>query len=214
MKRILTLFIAVVFACIGIHAQQAELRKAAINRYKNASTLTAHVTLTRHNAALTQDAVTKGYFYYKKPNSESMVFKNTKDMLLAVGNTYTMVKGGKQRVTKANGTGNNPFEVLRDIFTNLFTADSNAKLTNMATVKMQKQGHTCTMTIMPNVANAKAKRRMMYTSCVVTIDMKSAEIHSLRINERGGNYTQYDFSNYVINADVNNNVFSTQIVKK
>lgn len=198
----------------GIHAQQAELRKAAISRYKNVSTLTAHVTMTRHNAALTNDVVTKGEFYFKSPNSESMVFASTKDMLLAVGETYTMVKGGKQRAIKANSTGNNPFEVLRDIFTNLFAANGSTNLSKMASIQMQKKGNNCIMTVTPNVTDSKAKRRMMYTSCVATIDMKNAEVKTLRINERGGNYTQYDFSGYALNASVDNSVFNTKIVKK
>lgn len=199
MKRILTLLFSVLLMGMGVHAQQAELRKTAVNRYKNVSTLTAQVKMTRHNAALTQDAVTKGEFYYKKPNTESMVFKSTNDMLLAEGNTYTMVRGGKKRAVKANGTGNNPFEVLRDVFTNLFVKEGNSPLTNMAAVKLQRQGNVCTMTLLPHAASAKAKRRLMYTSCMVTIDMKTAEIRTLRINERAGNYTQYDFSNYVLN---------------
>ena len=201
---------AVMFAVVGIQAQQAELKKAAVARYKNATTVTANVTMTRHNAALTQDAVTKGYFYYKKPNTESMVFKTTKDMLLADGTVYTMVKSGKKRSVKANNTGNNPFEVLRDILTRLFTADANAKLTNMATVQMKKQGTTCTVTVTPSTTDKKALRRFMYTSCVMTIDMKQAEIRSLRINEKAGNYTQYDFSNYVLNATLPSTAFSTK----
>lgn len=201
---------AVMFAVVGIQAQQAELKKAAVARYKNATSVTANVTMTRHNAALTQDAVTKGYFYYKKPNTESMVFKTTKDMLLADGTVYTMVKSGKKRSVKANNTGNNPFEVLRDILTRLFTADANAKLTNMATVQMKKQGTTCTVTVTPSTTDKKALRRFMYTSCVMTIDMKQAEIRSLRINEKAGNYTQYDFSNYVLNATLPSTAFSTK----
>lgn len=201
---------AVMFAVVGIQAQQAELKKAAVARYKNATSVTANVTMTRHNAALTQDAVTKGYFYYKKPNTESMVFKTTKDMLLADGTVYTMVKSGKKRSVKANNTGNNPFEVLRDILTRLFTADATAKLTNMATVQMKKQGTTCTVTVTPSTTDKKALRRFMYTSCVMTIDMKQAEIRSLRINEKAGNYTQYDFSNYVLNATLPSTAFSTK----
>ena len=212
MKRLLSLWAAILLFGLGIHAQQAELKRAALNRYKNVSTLVAQVKMTRHNAALTQDVVSKGYFYYKKPHTESMVFKTTKDMLLAEGSTYTMVKGGKRRVTKANGTGNNPFEVLRDVFANLFVADGNAQLTHMATVKLQKQGNTCTMTILPHASNNKAKRRMMYTSCVVHIDMKTAEIRTLCIYEKAGNYTQYDFSNYVLNKEVSSSVFNTQIL--
>lgn len=211
MKRFITLFLIAILSCTGISAQRAELRKAA-ERYKTAKTLIADVKQTRHNAALTKDAVTRGHFYYKKPNSQSMVFKETKEMLLAVGNTYCMVKNGKKRTTKANGNGYNPFEVLQDVFRNLLSADEKAKLTDMANVKLKKQGNACTITITPVATDAKAKRRMMFTSCVATVDLKTGELRSLRINERGGNYTQYDFSGYVFNAEVSSSVFDVRIV--
>lgn len=206
MKRLLTLFIAATLVCIGAMAQRADIRKAA-ERYKNATTLTANVTQTRHNAALTKDAVAKGYFYYQKPNSLSMVFKDAKEKLVATGNSFVMIKNGKQHVAKAKGKGNNPFETLREVFRNLLSADDNASLSDMADVKLSKQGNTCTITITPNVTDAKAKRRMMFTSCVVTFDLKAAEVRRLRINEKRGNYTQYDFSNYVFNAKVSSSAF-------
>lgn len=112
MKRLFSLLALILLFGLCIHAQQAELKKVALSRYKNVSMLTAQVKKTRHNAALTQDVVSKGY------------------------------------------------------------------------------------------------------SCVVTIDLKSAEIRTLCIHERAGNYTQYDFSNYVLNKEISNSMFNTQIVKK
>ena len=47
----------------------------------------------------------------------------------------------------------------------------------------------------------------MFTSFVVTIDQKAGELRSLRMNEKGKNYTQYDFSNFQLNAPVNDSVF-------
>lgn len=211
MKRLFTLFITAVFVCTGISAQRADIRKAA-ERYMKARTLTTNVKQTKHNAALTKDVVTNGHFYYKKPNSQSMVFKESKEMLIATGNTFVMVKDGKQHVAKAKGKGNNPFEILQDVFRNLLSADDNAILTDMADVKLEKKGNACTITITPTATNAKVKRRSMFTSCVVTIDLKTAELRSLRINERGNNYTQYDFSNYVFDAKVSNSVFDARTV--
>ena len=52
----------------------------------------------------------------------------------------------------------------------------------------------------------------MFTSCVAVIDLKAAELRSLRINEQGENYTQYDFSNYVFDAEVSSSVFDIQTV--
>jgi outer membrane lipoprotein-sorting protein len=60
--------------------------------------------------------------------------------------------------------------------------------------------------------DAKAKKRAMFSSCVATVDLKSAELRKLRINEKGSNYTQYDFSNYQLNADFSASVFETNSV--
>lgn len=213
MKRLFTLFITAVLVCTGMSAQRAELRKVA-ERYKDANTFTATVRQTRHNAALTKDAVTNGRFYYKKPDNQSMVFKDTKEMLLATGNTFVMVKKGKKYRAKANAKGSNPFEILREVFRNLLSTNDNAALANMADVKLEKKGNnTCTITIVPTAAKgSKAKRKTMFTSCVATVNLKTSELRSLRINEQRGNYTRYDFSNYAINAEVSNSVFNTNIV--
>ncbi len=211
MKRLFTLFITAILVCIEVSAQRADIRKAA-ERYKTVSTLIANVTQIHHNVALTKDIVTEGHFYYKKPNNQSMIFQNSGEMLLAVDNTFVMVKNGKQHIAKTKGKNSNPFKILQEVFRNLLSSDDNAELTNMADVKLEKQGNTCTITITPIVTDSKTKRRMMFTSCVATIDLKVAELRRLRINEPGGNYTQYDFSNYIFNAEVSSSVFDTRTV--
>lgn len=210
MKKLFTLFITALFVCTGISAQRADIRKIA-ERYMKTNTLITNVKQTKHNAALTKDMVTDGHFYYKKPNNLGMVFKESEEILIAIGNTFIMVKNGKQHVAKAKGKGNNPFEILQDVFRNLLSTDD-VQLTDMADVKLETQGNTCTITITPTATGAKTKRRSMFTSCIVTIDLKAAEPRSLRINEQGENYTQYDFSNYVFDAEVSDSVFDTRTV--
>lgn len=210
MKKIFIL--SALLICTGLSAQRADIRKAA-ERYKNANTVITNVTQTRHNTAIAQDMTALGHFYYKKPNCQSMVFQDAKEMLLAVDNTFVMVKDGKQRMARAKGKGNNPFEVLQSVFRNLLSADDDASLSELADVQLTKQGDICTVTIIPTVTDPKVKRRMMFTSCVATIDLKTAELRSLRINEQGGNYTQYDFSNYLFNAEVSDSVFDVSAVQ-
>ncbi|WP_102406779.1 LolA family protein [Parabacteroides bouchesdurhonensis] len=210
MKKIF--IISALLICTGLSAQRADIRKAA-ERYKNANTVITNVTQTRHNTAIAQDMIAQGHFYYKKPNCQSMIFKDVKEMLLAVDNTFVMVKDGKQRTARAKGKGNNPFEVLQSVFRNLLSADDETSLSELADVKLTKQGDICTIIITPTVTDSKVKRRMMFTSCVATIDLKVAELHRLRINEQGGNYTQYDFSNYLFNAEVSDSVFDVNAVQ-
>ena len=187
------IWVVVVLACQMLSAQQAELHKAA-ERFRGIRSLKMNVVQTRHNVTLIKDITTSGHFFYQEPNRCSMVFPDAKEMLLAVDDTFVMVRDGKQHVAKAKGQGNNPFEVLSEY----------------ADVKLSRQGNSCTITIFPKEKNIKSKRRMMYTSCIVIVDLKAAELRSVRIYERGENYTQYDFSNYIINAEIDTNAFDVQ----
>ncbi len=199
----------IVFACQLLSAQQAELHKAA-ERFRGIQSLKTDVIQTRHNAALIEDLTTSGHFYYQEPNRCSMVFADIKEMLLAVDDVFIMVKEGKQHITKAKGLGSNPFEVLSDVFRKLLSTDENINLSEFADVSLSKQDDSCIITISPIVTNAKAKRRMMYTSCVAVVDLKAAELRCVRIHEKGENYTQYNFSNYVFNAEIDTKAFDIQ----
>ena len=210
MKRSYILF-AVLFACQLLSAQRAELYKAA-ERFKDVHALKTDVTQTKHNAALTEDISASGHFFYQEPDRCSMVFADIKEMLLAVDDTFVMVRDGKQHVAKAKGRGNNPFEVLSDVFRKLLSADEKADLSELADVSLSRKGDFCTITITPATTSNKTRRRLMYTSCIATVDLKAAELRSVRIYERGENYTQYDFTNYVFNAGIDADVFDIQSV--
>ena len=55
--------------------------------------------------------------------------------------------------------------------------------------------------------NEKEKRRLMFTSFVLTLDNATGRLLSLRMNERGENYTQYDLSSHQPGAAVGDAVF-------
>lgn len=208
MKRFFTLMLSVLLIGMTASAQQSEMQKTVASHFKSLNSATAIVTLTRHNAAIAKNSVSKGTFYWKKPHSQSMIFKETNERLIAVGNAYTMVMGKKARTIKAKGMGNNPFEILTDIYAGIFAGKS--QLTSQANVAVAKHGNTYVLTVTPKATDAKAKRRLMFTSFVVNIDAKSGDVQRLRINEKAGNYSQYDFSGFSYNANVNNSVFSVK----
>lgn len=208
MKKTFITFFILLLACFTASAQQTELCKAVTSHYNGLNSFSATVKLTRHNVAITNDDVTKGHYYWKRPNQQSMVFPDTKEMLLATGTAYTMVKGGKQRTVKAKAMGNNPFEILTDIFTHMMSGDAKT-LTNQANVSVAKQGTSFLLTVTPETTDAKAKKRLMFTSFTVLID-NAGNMTRLHINERGGNYSQYDFSAYSLNANINSKIFTTK----
>lgn len=206
MRRLMILFLTALFACASLFAQKAEIQQA-VERYKNMKTLTAAVTWTRHNAAVTQDVVTQGHFYFKKPGRMCMTFNDGKDMLLMDGSTFAMVTDGKKSVAK--GEGSNQFESLLAVFKCLVSGgDADVDLSELADVDITKRDNICTLTIIPLVPDEKAKRKQMFTSFVLTLDLKLSELKSLRMNGRGGNYEQYDFSGYVFDGAVSDSVFN------
>jgi hypothetical protein len=49
---------------------------------------------------------------------------------------------------------------------------------------------------------------MMYKSFVVVLDTKAGELKSIRLNEKGTNYTLYEFGKFTVNGAVSDAVFS------
>lgn len=209
MKRLSILFFAVILAFTTLSAQEADIRKVA-EKYKGVNTLTAAVTQTRHNEAVSGDMVAKGYFYYKH-SLMSMVFSKEKEMLMTDGKTFVMIRDGKTRTAHGKGKGNNPFETLLRVFRNIFSGKAcDDSLAGIADVKLTEQAGVCTITVTPVIQNDKEKRRMMFSSFVAVVDLKSAELRSLCIHEKGKNYTRYDFSNYLPGVNISDDVFDPQ----
>lgn len=211
MKRFSILFFTAVLAFTSLSAQEADIRKVA-EKYKNVNTLTASVTQTRHNEAVSEDVVANGFFYFKN-TFMSMVFSEEKEMLVTDGKLFVMVREGKTHTARGKGKGNNPFEILLTVFKNIFSGKTcDDSLTEVADVKLAKKAGFCTVTVTPVIQNEKAKRRMIFRSFVATVDLTSAELCSLCIHEKGGNYTRYDFSDYLSDVEISDSVFDPQSV--
>lgn len=201
-------FLIFTFAFIpcASNAQDAEMMQKAQEKFKNMQTLTADVTMTKHNTMVTKDVTSQGKFYFKKPSKLCMTFNAGQDMLLMDGQVFTMVNDGKKQ--SVNGGGNSQFEALKTLMQSFSAGqETEIDLSEIADVDMEKAGDLITMTITPIVTDPKQKRKMMFSSFIVKLDAKKSELKSIRLNEKGQNYTQYDFSNFKLNATVDESVF-------
>ena len=189
-KSILLLFLFA-FSPIAIMAQQADFQKA-VARYKNAKTVTANVTKRAHKDAVATDAVTKGTFLMKAPNEVSITMEGGKDQLIMEGNKFTMVANGRKH--KTDSQKNSQFASFQTVFESILSGGTKS-ISQLKDLTRQKNGTLLVLTITPQPGSKKEARRMMFTSFVLTIDTKSSEIRSLRMNERNG-YTEYTFSGY------------------
>lgn len=183
----IVLLIICIFQCIGAKAQ-------------NINTVSAKVIKTEHNALLTKDTSTDGYFYYKYPNKMCIRLNNKKDMLLMDGNTYTLMEDGEKSIAK--GKIMELFNVLQNVLRDIICNNPIADVTLCEAAQIDKNGNTITIT--PKI-NTKNRRRIIFTSFVIEFDKNS--LKSIRMNKTGENYTQYDMYDYTINCNINDNVF-------
>ena len=190
MKRlllILTLLCQLTF-CVD---QQADFQKA-VARYKNASNVTATVTKTTHKQAVAKDITSKGNLTMKRPATVSIVMDGGKDQLLMEGSTFTMVVKGKKHVTSSEK--NVQFASFQTVFESILSGGQK-DISKLGDLTVNKQGGNLVLTITPKADSKKAARRMLFSSFVMTIDTKTSELKSLRMNERAG-YTEYTFTGF------------------
>lgn len=203
MKKLIALLL-VLLPCLALTAQEADIRRLA-EHYADVQTLFATVTRTRHNVLLAQDEVTRGHFFLKKPGKMCLSFDDNKDMLLMESGTFTLVEQGRRTVAK--GRNGQVLGALGSVLRGLF-ADGSYVPDEAATVTVEQSGNRCILTVTPLLKNAKEKRRLMFTSFVLTLDNASGRLLSLRMNERGENYTQYDLTSHQPGAAVSDIVFT------
>ena len=190
MKRLFLLIALLCQLTISV-AQQADFQKA-VAKYKTAKTVTATATKTSHKNAVADDAVSKGTLLMKAPAEVSITMEGGKDQLLMQGSTFTMTVKGKNHTTSSEK--NTQFRSFQTVFESILSGGAK-DISKLGDLTTSKQGNTLQLTITPQADSKKAARRMMFSSFVLTIDTKTSELKSLRMNERGG-YTEYRFSGY------------------
>ena len=143
-----------------------------------------NVTRTRHQAALTTDAVTTGTLTIRKPDYICISTDGGRDQLLMDGTKFTMTMGGNQHETDSQ---QNP---QFDTFQKVLHAVINAQpIPECEDLTVETKNGQRTITIMPSTK----KKRQMFTSFVLVIDEKTSAFRQLRMNERADNYINYDF---------------------
>jgi hypothetical protein len=161
----LTVLLLIIFAC----------------RFSAAEAQT--VTRTRHQAALTTDAVTTGTLTIRKPDYICISTDGGRDQLLMEGTKFTMTMGGKKHVTDSRR--NAQFATFQKVLNAVINGQPVTKGEDMT---IATKNGLQTITITP-----AAKKRQMFTSFVLVVDAKTSDFRQLRMNERGGNYVNYDF---------------------
>lgn len=142
------------------------------------------VTRTRHQAALTTDAVTTGTLTIRKPDYICISTDGGKDQLTMEGTKFTMTMGGRQHVTDSRK--NAQFATFHTVLKAVINQQAIPQGDDMTVVT---KGSTTTVTIVPT----GKKKRQLFSSFVLSVDAKSRALRTLRMNGRGEDYTEYQF---------------------
>lgn len=201
MKKTLSTLLLLLVSTVLL-AQNAQYQKA-VAKYKTVSSLTATAVKTKHKSSVAKDAVAQGTLYVKKPSKVLITTNGGKDALLMNGTNFTMTVSGRK--FKTNSTQNPQFKTFQNVLESIFTGGS-IDLSKNSDVEITKSGNNVVLTITPNVDKKNAKRQL-FTSFVLTIDSKTSELRTLRMNEKKGNYTEYKFSGYQFGATVSDSQF-------
>lgn len=177
-------------------AQSQDFKKA-VAKYKNVSSLTATATRTVHKAGSAKDKVVAGTLSVKKDGKVAIV--NGKDALIMNGNAFTMKKGPLK--AKTNAATDTRYKTFHDVLEAIFNGGQ-TDLTKNSDVKIAKNGTNVVLTITPT-----STKKLMFSSFIITIDGKAQEMRSIRLNQKGGSYTEYVFSGYKLGASVDEKLF-------
>ncbi len=140
------------------------------------------VTRTRHQAALATDQVSTGTVTIRTPEYICISTDDDKDQLIMDGTKFTMSMGGKKHVTDSKK--NKQFGAFHDVLVAVING-KDVPANDELTVNVQNGQKTITIT-------PAKKKRQMFTSFVLVVDAKTSAIRQLRMNERAGNYINYD----------------------
>jgi hypothetical protein len=81
-------------------------------------------------------------------------------------------------------------------------------ISKLSGVSVAQSGHNVLVTIVPVAANAKEKRRMMFSSFELVINKSTNALVSLSMKDRRGGYTKYAFTGFRFGGSVNDKVFN------
>lgn len=200
--------VAAMVAMTSVSAQDQDVMKQAMEGYQKINSMTASVKKTVHNTMVTKDQVTTGTFYFKKPAKMCISTNGGKDKLVTNGESFTIVQDGK--VSTANGGSSSALTPLINAIKNITNGNEDTDLSDVADIDMERDDKSMTMTITPITRNAAERRKLLYQSFVIVIDTKAGELRSVRLNGKSGNFDIYEFSNYKMDAPVNDSVFEVK----
>ena len=160
---------------------------------------------TKHNSMLAQDARSEGVFYFKRPSRLALLYTGHNHDRIVMGEIdFMVVAGGTAHTVKI---ASNPlYQQMQEVFSACFSGDVKA-LSSGDEFRCQQLNGQYEVRITPS---SKRARRYI-AELVLVFSKKDMLLDELRIIERSGDYTSYQFRNRKTNQKIENSVFECKL---
>ncbi len=143
------------------------------------------VTKTTHRKAIKTDAIATGTVTIRKPDYICISTDNDADKLIMDGTKFTITMGKRKHTTDSKK--NPQFATFQSV---LHAVINNKPIPASEDLIVTTKGSHRIISITPT----GKKKRQLFTSFMLIIDDKTSAFHTLRMNGRGEDYTEYIFS--------------------
>jgi outer membrane lipoprotein-sorting protein len=178
----------------------ASFKKYFNEKSKKITTNEADFTQEKYISVMTDKAISKGKFYYKKPNLMRWETTEPTTHTIVLNNGKMMMKD-KGKVKTYDASSNKMFKGLNDMM--LTTASGNMLNSKDYTYSLfeNEKYYLAELTPVQNTTKKFVK------TIEVIVDKADYTVSQIKMNEPSGDYTRLEFSNKKINSPIEDSVF-------
>lgn len=159
---------------------------------------------TKHLTVFKQTIVSRGKFYYQKPDKLCLDYSRPVSYQLVInGDRLKTVSGGKKSVTTIGA--NKVMNQMQDMIAASMTGDLSRLSSQYRTVFYENDKY-----YLARVVPVSSEARQYMQQIDIYLDKASMAVYELRLRENASNYTDYFFYNRRFNSLKDENIFSVR----
>lgn len=204
MNKIYTLLICALFAAMPLRAQSSDIKVEFEQKLSVASsenkTIVAKFSQHKKVAGIKDEVTSRGDFYYDNSGDMAMIYESPEgDKVVMNGENFTIIVGGK----RIESSSENPMMAQISYMMQASMSGDVEKLGRGWELSIEYREAEYRVMVVP--LDRRVKRYI--TSMTMLFDDKTLTLNTLRIDEKSGGYTTYNFTAKEINKSIDRKIF-------
>lgn len=209
MRKILIILVNLLLVLPQVAAQKdttVELNDSFKKKLLEQSSATQSIVCkfreTKQIAMIEKPVVATGNFFYKKENNLALIYDDPKgDQIVMSNGKFKITSGGKTNVVSMNA--NSMLRQMNNMLTACFVGDISL-LTAGAQSNYSETADTHQVEIRPTRKKVRDNMAVIW----LVFDKQDMSLNSMKIESASGDYTEYQFTDKVLNAEVGTEHFN------